>query len=263
MRRLWKHDVSEAWLDARRKVLTATDISRLVPELKRCAKNPGKLSPGFAAVWCEKHSETALDTSSVGPAARGHLMEPWAVRAWNDNVAAGERFNHWDDCIIVNDLVGFSPDAMEYAQLSDHASLRVSPDGKRMENGVFKYETPKRIMEVKCYEPREHMKSILAGKMERKELMQLAVAFRVLPRLEKAVLLFCCPDSPMELYSEDYTRDDLKAQLDLVDKVVEKYVETSIECVKLVPKSMSAGFSEEDVYQDMVEGQAGGLYSFG
>ena len=198
----WQHDVSEAWLLERRNVLTATEIAKLVPELKRSEKKPGEISPGFAAIWAEKHSNTMVDTASFGPAARGHIMEPWVVRAWNEQVTAGERFHHWDDCIISNDIVGFSPDAMNFIQRANHPRLKVNPSGNKLMCENIEYPSPTRIMEVKCYEPANHMKACITPKMEHKELMQVAVAFHVLPKLEEAKLVFCCPGAPIEMHVE-------------------------------------------------------------
>ena len=254
--RRWYHEVSEAWLAARRKVLTATEISKLIPELKRAAKlKPGEISPGFAAIWAEKHSDMELDVSSFGAAARGHLMEPWVVDTYNDHVAAGERFNHWDDCLICNDLVGFSPDAMDQLQRADHPRLHVSPDGNKMQVENIIYPSAKRIMEIKCYEPANHMKACITPKMEHKELMQVAVAFYVLPKLQEAKLCFCCPGAPIPMYIEEYTRDDLTGQLDLIKKVVEKYVETAIQCNEL-NRGYQITFTEDDVYREFLEEQA-------
>ena len=252
MKRYWKHDVSEAWLQARRDVLTATEISKLVPELKRAAKKPGEISPGFAAIWAEKHTDAALDTSSIGPAARGHIMEPWVVDAYNEQVMAGERFNHWDDCIIMNDLVGFSPDAMDVLQMTDAPKLKVTSSGEFMQGGGKGFHAPKRIMEIKCYEPANHMKACITPKMEHKELMQIAVAFHVLPKLQEAKLCFCCPGAPIPMFIEEYTRDDLKEQLELIKQVVKKYVETAIQCNEL-SRGYKVNFTEDDVYEDYVQ----------
>ena len=263
----WKHDVSEAWLQARRNVLTATEISKLLPELKRGAKKPGEISLGFAAIWAEKHSDMPLDTGSIGPAARGHIMEPWVVDAYNEQVTAGERFNHWDDCVIVNDLVGFSPDAMDQVQRGNHPKLKVSPDGNKMQAENLVYQSPKRIMEIKCYEPANHMKACITPKMEHKELMQIAVAFHVLPKLQEAKLCFCCPGAPIPMFIEEYTRDDLKEQLGLIKQVVAKYVETAIQCNEL-SRGYKVSFTEADVYReymaDLIEAEGHGtIYNFG
>lgn len=263
MGRYWKHDVSKAWLQQRRSVLTATEISKLLPELKRAAKSkPGEISPGFAAIWAEKHSDVELDTSSVNAAARGHIMEPWVVNAYNDQVAAGERFNHWDDCVICNDLVGFSPDAMDIMQQQEHPKLKVSPNGETLVTGKLVYPSPKRIMEIKCYEPANHMKACITGKHEHKELMQVATAFYVLPKLQEAKLCFCCPGAPIEMFVEEYTRDDVKKELELIKQVVAKYVETAMQCNEL-DRGMKAGFTEKEVYDEYMEEVAqAAIYSF-
>lgn len=266
----WKHDVSEAWLEARKHVLTATDISKLIPELKRMEKKPGELSPGFAAVWAEKHSDMPLDTGSVGPAARGHIMEPWVVDAYNEHVAAGERFNHWDDCVITNDLVGFSPDAMSTWQ-TDTSVVKYTVDPRGDKLVAYKGDkakmlaAPKRIMEIKCYEPANHMKACITPKMEHKELIQVATAFYVLPKLQEAKLCFCCPGAPIEMHVETYTRDDLKEHVDTITKVVEKYVETAMRCNGM-SREWSAGFTEKQVYddymQDLIDQEGHGIYKF-
>lgn len=264
----WKHDVSEAWLKARKKVLTATEISKLIPELKRMEKKPGELSPGFAAVWAEKHSDTALDTGSIGPAARGHIMEPWVVNAYNNQVAAGERFNHWDDCVICNDLIGFSPDAMDVLQDTVVPKLMVSPKGNKLQtkDGKVSFRSPTRIMEIKCYEPANHMKACITPRMEHKELIQVATAFYVLPKLQEAKLCFCCPGAPISMHVESYTREDLKDMLATIKKVVTMYVDTAMQCVELA-RDYECDFTEADVYneymQELVEAEGHGIYQFG
>ena len=65
----WTYKASADWLDARRDVLSASDVTRLVPEWKRVkAKkaDPSKILPMFAAVWCEKNTTTEPDIYSFG-----------------------------------------------------------------------------------------------------------------------------------------------------------------------------------------------------
>ena len=81
----WYHEVSEDWLKARKNFLTATDIVGLIPEYKRYKKN-GKagIPPAFAALWEKKHSDIAVDPRSYKDAARGHILEPYAVYTYNE-----------------------------------------------------------------------------------------------------------------------------------------------------------------------------------
>lgn len=244
MSRRWYHEVSVKWLEARRSVLTATDVAGLMPEYKRYLKahDPGKISPGFAALWCQKHSTTDLDPSSMGPAARGHIMEPWAIDSWNAQMP-GEKYFHWDDCIICNGMFGFSPDAMESPQTTVDAML---------ESRDF---TTERVMEVKCYEPPKHMKSVIMGKMEHDELMQLAMAFVVLPTLEEARLLWFCPGAPISMHTELYTRDDLHDQIRWIMEIADVYVSQSKLCEKLGDNGLVAQCTEQQVYDEYMRQQ--------
>ena len=224
MARRWYHEVSAEWLKARQTVLTATDVAGLQAEFKRYLKagSPDKMMPGFAALWCQKHSDTYLDTGSVEAAARGHAMEPWAVDSWNQQ--AVPTYYHWDDCIICNGILGFSPDAMTIPQVFADARLEVTTDGKFIvDTGMRKCDSPYEVMEIKCYEPAGHMKAIIEDRMEHKELMQVAMAFCVLPLLETVRLVWFCPGAPVSMFSEKYTRDDLHDQIRWITEIAELY----------------------------------------
>lgn len=260
--RAWYHEVSGAWLEAKRKVLSATEIKSLLPEHKRNKKaklGKDEVSPGFAALWAEKNSTTKPETEAPSrAAARGHIMEPWAVRSWNDQVATEPSFWHWDDCVIARNGVGFSPDAMNVPQTTDKVGLSVAPHSNLLitKNG-FKAAAPSDIMEIKSYETAHHMKCCLKNKMDHDELMQLGTAFYVLPSLERAVLLFFCPGAPRSMHSELYTRDDLKEQIKLVEEIAEEYKRMSkILEDKFNPNDtsvMHALCTEEEVYLDFLK----------
>ena len=255
MARRWYHEVSAEWLEARKTVLTATDIAGLQAEYKRYLKagSPDKLMPGFAAMWCQKHSDTYLDTGSVEAAARGHVMEPWAVDSWNKQ--ATPTFHHWDDCIICADGLGFSPDAMTIPQFVGDAKLEVTTDGKFIVNSNgMKCDCPNEIMEIKCYEPAQHMKSIIEDRMEHKELMQIAMSFAVLPNLEVARLTWFCPGAPISMFTEKYTRDDLHDQIQLIQEIAKLYLKQWDKCIEFMMNSSSfvAMCTEEEIYLDYI-----------
>jgi len=259
MTRRWYHEVSAEWLKARQTVLTATDITGLQAEYKRYLKagSPDKLMPGFAAMWCQKHSDTYLDTGSVEAAARGHAMEPWAVDSWNKQ--ATPTFHHWDDCIICIDGLGFSPDAMTIPQFTYDAKLNVTSDGKFLvDSNGMKCDCPNEIMEIKCYEPAQHMKAIIEDRMEHKELMQIAMSFAVLSNLEIARLTWFCPGAPISMFTEKYTRDDLHDQIHWVLEIAEFYLKQSDKCVEFMMNSNSfeAKCTEEEVYLDYIADKA-------
>ena len=260
--RRWQHDVSEEWLRERQAVLTATDVAGLLPEYKRYLKaaDPDKLMPGFAAIWASKHSVADLDTSSPSPAAaRGHIMEPWAVDSWN--LQMPNKYYHWDDCIIVDDSnavsIGFSPDAMNVEQTVPDAKLTVSQDGKfLMSHGKPVCDAPTSIMEIKSYEAPKHMKSVIKGRMDHDELMQLAMAFCVLPSLEEARLLWFCPGSAFSMHTEKYTRDDLCDQIKWAMEIADVYHKQSQLCAKLPQPTLTAGFTEQEIWDAYVAEQA-------
>lgn len=242
--RRWTHEVDSNWLKARQRVLTATDVSSLLPEYKRYLKagSPDKIMPGFAALWAQKHYEGELDTGAPSPAAaRGHIMEPWAVESWNKQCAPV--MHHWDDCVITNGLLGFSPDAMDIPQSTcvpriDHAAVQ-----------------PTAIMEIKCYGVENHMKSIIEDKMEHKELMQIAMSFAVLPSLEKAYLLYFCPGAPISMHVEEYTPDDLHDQCRWIVEIGEVFLKQAAMCKKL-PRKLEAKCTEQEVWDAFVEEQS-------
>lgn len=258
MARRWYHEVSAEWLKARQAVLTATDVASLQAEFNRYLKagSPDKIMPGFAAMWCKKHSEVYLDTSSVEAAARGHAMEPWCVESWN--MQASPTFFHWDDCIIRNGLLGFSPDAMVVPQMTNDASLQVTTDGKFLvAASQMHYDCPHEIMEIKCYEPAQHMKAIIENRMEHKELMQIAMPFAVLSNLETVRLTWFCPGAPISMFTEKYTRDDLHDQIRWIIEIAEFYEKQADKCMEfmLSSNSLEAKCTEEQVYMEHISEQ--------
>lgn len=248
----WYHEVSEEWLKARKLYLTATDIASLIPEYKRSLKaEEDAIAPGFAALWAEKNSICEVDTASYGAAARGHWMEKYAVNSWNEQ--RKPIMFHWDDCIIVKGRVGFSPDAMTELQSLSATELLATTDGLIDGHGdTVPY--PAEILEIKSYEAAHHMKCVIADKMDQdqKLLIQIATAFYVLENLEKANLVFFCPGAPISMKAFEYTRKDLEVEIELVEKIVEKYRKTIEQCEELTV-DLVAKCTEREVYDAMVE----------
>ena len=246
----WYHEVSVDWLKARQPYITATEIAKLVPEYKRTLKaDPDAIAPGFAALWAEKNTVSNPDPVSVGAAARGHWMEWYAVDSWNQQKEPV--MYHWDDCLIVSGRVGFSPDAMNVLQTLPEVEL-LAKDGMLIAgNGDYDI-APTEVMEIKSYEPARHIKSCIKEKGEHDELIQLATAFHVVEDLEKAHLVFFCPGAPISMKSFEYTRDDLKDEIELVGKIVERYAKTIKQCKEL-SSDMAAKYTESEIYKAMVE----------
>ena len=254
MTRRWYHDVSAAWLEARKSVLTATEIKALLPEYRRMQKkpmNPDELSPGFSSFWAEKNTITELDTSAPSSAAaRGHVMEPYAIASWSNQ--KGKPMYHWDDCVITRGLVGFSPDALDIPQLSNDPKLTLSDDRKFLigDKG-FSCDVPTMAIEVKSYEPKAHWKACIASKMDHDELIQLATAFYVLPELQEARLLFFCPGAPISMKEFVYKRKELSDLIQMVEDVACEYARNAAIC-KLWCESpgLQAGYSEDQIWEE-------------
>jgi len=245
MGRRWYHEVSAEWLKARQDVLTATDVANLLPEYKRYLKagSPDTPTPGFSALWCKKHSDVYLDTSSSDAAARGHIMEPYAIEELNKH--SNVKFYHWDDCIITNNIFGFSPDGMTVDQLTKEVKI----DSSRV--------SPWQILEVKSYSPEQHMKSLCEERMDHKELMQLAMSFVVLDSLEIANILWFCPGAPIPMFTEAYTRDDLHDQIRWILEIAEVYLKTDRFWKKAIKegKILKIDITEDEIYQDYMAEQ--------
>lgn len=252
MARNWYHQVSKDWLRARQTYITATEIASLIPEYKRTLKTePDALSPGFAALWAEKNFIGELDPESYGAAARGHWMERFAVNSWNEQ--RKPVMFHWDDCIIVKGRVGFSPDATTEPQLLPGVEVLATSDGLLNGQGDNMLQ-PTEILEIKSFEAAHHMKCVIADKMDQdqKILVQIATAFYVLDDLEKANLVFFCPGAPISMKAFEYTRDDLAVEIELVEKIVDKYRKTIQACEEL-SIDLVAKCTETEVYNTMVE----------
>ena len=260
MARQWYHEVSLDWLKARADYITATEIAKLVPAYKRARKkldaNPGLIVPEFAALWAEKNTPGQFDPVSYGPAARGHVMEPWAVGSYNAYLIECEedtRFFHWDDILITDGKVGFSPDALNIPMALAGPLLTVN--GKMLTDGEAAIPMPKEAMEIKAYEAAHHMKCCIKTKEEHDELIQVATAFHVLKQLEAVTLCFYNPDAPIAMHVERYERDELEEQLDMVKGIVELWDRTKYQCTRLGAEIPSK-VTEEQIYQDMLRRQA-------
>jgi len=249
----WYHEVDEGWLIARKGVLTATEISKLVSPYKRFPKKrveAGEVNPAFAALWGEKTSDWPVDVTSYGAAARGHVMEPYAVDEYS-RITGLDMF-HWDDCLLCNGAIGFSPDGLDVHPTCTDVNLTVGTDGLYAEDGLA-CELPTRMLEVKSFEPASHMKAIVTPKYERDQLMQLAVAFHVLPSLDEATLMFFCPPARIPIFLETYTRDSLSAMIDLVDEIVVEYNRTNVAMMKMATCMPSTKANEMEIWREHMD----------
>lgn len=246
--------MSEEWMLARKDVLTASEIRSLLPEFRRMLKKPANtLSPGFFAFCGDKLASGIPSTLSTGPAARGHIMEPYAIEDWNYN-SPQYQYNHWDDLVIKRNGIGYSPDGLDIEQIPE-MGVELWADNKTgklvIPNTKHSFRAPKRAIEVKCYEPKQHMKSLIEDKTERDERLQAAVAFMVLPKLELIDVLWYCPEAPVPMFNEVYEREDLQAEIKVITSML-KMFHKHMDIVRSKKCSMMPTTTTQKIYEEYV-----------
>lgn len=115
----WYHRVNQDWYKARKNFLTASDVKSLWPKTKT-GRNREVSEMSYAKIYFEKTQEVRYeDCDSYDWAARGHILEPYAVAEFNQNVEWCPELYQWDDCIVTDEktLMGYSPDALDLAQI--------------------------------------------------------------------------------------------------------------------------------------------------
>lgn len=217
---IWSHEVDLRWLKVRKQIITGTELAGLVPAYNRTMKQRAKegnedyIDPQFLILWSEKHSDEELVVEAPSSAAaRGHIMEPYAIMDYNTQNPT-EYYSWWDDCIIENPAynAGFSPDGLDIPQPA---------------NAVHRYTVdlnpaPTKLIEVKSYTTTKHVQSIFVDASDYSERYQIAAAMFICPSIVKGTLLFydpCLPDS-LSMHVHSYTRDDLLAEMDTIEGVL-------------------------------------------
>jgi hypothetical protein len=239
----WDHKASTDWLKARQSVLTATDIESLVPAYKKYLKAGGsEIPPAFAGLWAEKTYEGELNPYSTGAAARGHIMEEYAIESYNRQPEKYhcQHYNYWDDALIYANGVGFSPDGLDVCQSIGSPMLPVSE------------VNPRYLVEVKSYSPGVHMQTYLKYPVDLKERLQVAPAFHVCPTLEEACVLFYCPDARISMFTRYYDRVELEEELELVAGIVDAYQKIEKE-LNDIPAGLESLFTEQEIYDEYVK----------
>lgn len=253
----WYHEVDIEWLQARRLVLTATDIRKHKTDTNKILKmDPGEYQvlPGFASLWAEKKSDMIdLDTRSYDAMARGHILEPYAVESFNEAQITDKIMYHWDDCIIARNRIGFSPDSLSVPQLTYGHMLAVMDSGKMVDKDHTVYDAPGSVLEIKSYMPAAHMKAWLEDKMKLDERWQLAVAMYVCPIIRYGYLFFYDPDNkvPGSFYQK-YTAQDLIEEISTVHKVSEYWRWLCEHFENFDEPEIVSLYTEEQIYENYI-----------
>lgn len=226
----WYHKVNPEWLQARNEFITASEVIKLLPTTATGRKRYG-IDAKRLAVWAnkQKFNPTEDDICSTGAAARGHIMEPYAINEFNQLYKA-QLFFHWDDILFYNEDTGtaWSPDGLTLRQ----------PIEKTKVNSADCL-TPVKGIEVKSYSADRHYDCLFKDKMKLEERWQIAMAFYTVPLLTDMVLVFFNPNVPQYIGWYWYDRTDLEEELELIKQTVEEYNEFKKNIEKKLPSMVT------------------------
>lgn len=235
----WKHVCSLKWMRARQEFLTASDVRELVP-FTATGRSRKVTDESYLKVLARKKVMiTEADCESFGAAARGHILEPYAIKKFNEFSGLSSNYIHWDDVILAKARYGlaFSPDATNVPMPDDFVQVSSSVKGLS------------RIAEVKSYSPERHLMAGFTGKFELEERWQLAAAMAVDSRIETARLLFYNPSmDDNQMFSCVFDRSELEKEIEIVLDVEDKWLRFLKR--KRVPHMLSingTGFEEEEI----------------
>lgn len=242
----WFHKCDLDWLKARQKYLTATDVKDLLPFTKTGRKRT-ITDEHYLKVFAGKLVNlTEDDCVSTGAAARGHILEPYAIDRYNEEDFGNNTWlYHWDDIVVtrINPdpfSLAFSPDAMSYDCSSYFGKKSIAIDGV------------KAIGEVKSYSPERHMIAGYTPKEELEERWQIATAMAVCESIEEAYLLFYNPSMRNQLYIVDYDRADLADEIEAVLEVEKNWLAWIANLGKLDKHYLVSGKIDEE--EDIIRG---------
>lgn len=214
---MWRHVVDKEWMMARTNYLTASSIKNILPITETGRKrsqaqieaNMLKIASSFATEYISDE-----DCIATGMAARGHLLEPIAIEEANKVANLG--LYHWDDIILVKDLLGWSPDAMSIPQTEKPPLYDIKKNGAPCSASIG---------EVKSYGMERHMVSVRTDKKDCPERWQLAVGMALLKNCQFAHLIFFNPDSTIRLAIKTYSRKDLEEEIQMVEEAENSFKE--------------------------------------
>lgn len=218
----YEHEVSHDWLVARQGYLTASDVCKMMPDIRKLAagKTDVKHCRSFAKVLGSKRNRFLDTVSPSSAAARGHFMEPYAVEEWE--AVRQEGVVHWDDFLLASDetMLAFSPDALNVRQ--PMGVIRCVDSDGCFANEYGDLVGPTSLLEVKCYDEGAHYQRKLdsmAGMLP-DERWQVAVAMAVCPCIECGTVVWYAPQCG-DWFDMGFRREDLEEEIELILQVSE------------------------------------------
>lgn len=214
----WHHKCNLGWLKERQKYLTATDVKELLP-ITKTGRVRKITDEHYLKVLASKMVYLDEDDCiSTGAAARGHILEPYAIERYNEeDYGNNEWLWHWDDVIVTRPnpmlySLAFSPDALDCKQ-DKHSSPSIV---------ISNIQT---IGEVKSYSPEKHLIAGHTPKQNLDERWQIATAMAVCPSISNAYLLFYNPSMYQQLYIVNYDRIELLNEIEMIIEVEKNWLE--------------------------------------
>lgn len=210
----WEHKCDLDWLKQRQKYLTASDIRMLIPYTKTGRPRTITDVERMKVMASKMIDLTEEDCMSYGAAARGHILEPYAIDNLNEMLEmrfgpGNKTFFWWDDKMVTleNRSIAFSPDAMDVPMTSN-------------------FEAPSAIAEVKSYTPERHLITAYSKPEEIEERWQMATAMALLSNIEEAHLVLFNPRmTHRKTFVITFDRDDLSKEINTILKVEEDWIE--------------------------------------
>lgn len=230
----YEHEVSLEWLRARQGYLTASDVCKMMGDIRKLAadKTDVKHCRSFAKVLGSKLNLLPDTQSPSSAAARGHFMEPYAVEEWES--VRQEGMVHWDDFLLASDetMLAFSPDALDVRQPLGVVRC-VDGDGQFTDN-FGELVRPTALLEVKCYDEGAHYQRKLdaVNGVLPDERWQVAVAMAVCSCIERGTVVWYAPQC-RDWFDSTFYREDLEEEIETVLRASEwwreflEYMETS------------------------------------
>lgn len=222
----WEHKVDIEWMKSRCYFLCASDIKKLVPFT--ASGRPKKITDMDRIRVLSNKLKYIMDDDcvSTGAAARGHMLEPFAIEDFNEYLIENDidmRFHHWDDVTIVS------------RKMPDYRGVSFSPDGMSVDQdrysdkkAIMFNDIPKdtKIVEVKSYSTEKHIVCGLTDKMELEERWQIAMAMYVCPQqINEAYLIFYDPSCYEKMFVKRYLRSDLRDEIKTICQIYDDWVD--------------------------------------
>lgn len=203
----WEHKCSLDWLRARQKYLTASDIKALLPITKTGRPRKVTDQDRLRILANKQVVLTEEDCWSSGMAARGHILEPFAVREFNEyaKLYYNEKYYWWDDKLVSRPdrFIAFSPDAMDVPMNDPNAADNV-----------------RKILEVKSYNPERFLLTASMSNEDLEERWQIATAMALLPNITGAVLELYNPSMKSgQIRWFRFSRNELEKEIEMILKV--------------------------------------------